>query len=139
MTGLARLRIARAVLVLLITGWGLGAATAAAVQTDPDLAGLPWLQVLVGVLIAAWGGVTATLGRWLAARYDGRAFHWPAELARDAAVSVTVGAGSYFAGAVSGLSAMQLGLLLLLAGYLGVRVLSGAAERLMAMVARQER
>lgn len=129
-----RIVIARVVAILLGLGWGLGSAAAAHINGEPDLLSLPWLQVAVGVVIATWGGATATLGRYLAAAYSGSPFHWRAEAVRDGFVSVTVGSGSYFGGAWYGLHPWLLGLVLLLSGYLGVRILSGAAERLMAAV-----
>ena len=103
---------------------------------EPNLIALPWMQIMVGAAIASWGGVTATLGRYLAAKYETRPFHWRVESIRDACVSVTVGSGSYFGGAWYGLSPMLLGLVLLLSGYLGVRILSGAADRLLSIIER---
>lgn len=114
---------------LLLIGWTLAWATAAALP--PDLAGLPWAQVAVGVLIAGWGGLTATLGRRLTAAYEGRVFNMRAELARDGAVSVTVGSGGYLFGAWNGVDPMLLGVSLLLSGYGGARVLSAGADRLL--------
>ena len=46
-------------------------------------------------------------------------------------MSVSVGSGAYLAGWAYQLSPPMLGLLLLLAGYGGARVLSGAVERMM--------
>jgi hypothetical protein len=119
---------------VLLCGWGL--AWASVETMPPNLLSLPWVQVLVGVLIASWGGATATLGRYLTATYDSRPFHWRLEAVRDGCVSITVGAGSYFGGAWYGLSPMVLGLVLLLAGYLGVRILSGAADRLLSLIVK---
>lgn len=127
------------VFLYLLVGWGVGSAATTAIAGEPDLYGLPWLQLLVGVLISGWGGLSATLGRWLAARYDGTPWFWPGEFMKDAVVGVTVGLGAYFAGAWYGLHPMQLGLVLLLSGYLGVRLLSGAAERLLSAFSRQDR
>lgn len=127
--------VARMSALLLASGWGLAWATVDAIHhAAPDLLGLPWVQIAVGVAVASWGGLTATLGRYLAAVYDDKPFHWRLEGIKDGAVSVTVGAGSYLGGAWYGLSPMMLGLVLLLSGYLGVRVLSGAADRLLAVV-----
>jgi hypothetical protein len=53
-------------------------------------------------------------------------------------VSITVGAGSYFAGAWYGINSMILGLVLLMAGYLGARVLTVATDRFLDFVGRQE-
>ncbi len=137
MTALIRRRIARTVLASMVLGWGASSAgTAALAASEPDLLGLPWVQILIGVFIAGWGGLSATLGRWLAARYNGQPWFWPGELMRDLAVGVAVGMGSYFMGAAYGLKPMQLGLVLLLAGFLGVRLLGGLAERLLGIVTR---
>lgn len=131
----ARRRIRRITAGSLLMGWG--AAWGAVAASHPDLLGLPWAQVGVGVLIAAWGGATATLGRYLAAAYEQRPFLWRPEVVRDSAVSVSVGAGSYLAGWSYELSAPMLGLVLLLAGYGGTRVLSVAVERLLAAMAER--
>lgn len=131
-------RIARIVAGFLTFGWALAWATTSAVQHSPDLYGLPWLQILVGVAISAWGGMSATLGRWLTARYEDKPWFWQGEVAKDCAVGITVGMGSYFAGATYGLPPMQLGLMLLLAGYLGVKLLSGMADRLMAITSKEK-
>ena len=129
-----RRRISRTTIALLGMGWGVawGVVTA----TQPDLLGLPWLQIAIGALIAAWGGATATLGRYLAATYEQRPFLWRPEVVRDGAVSVSVGSGAYLAGLAYELSAPMLGLTLLLAGYGGTRVLSAAAERLISSISR---
>ena len=129
-----RRRISRVTIVLLGMGWGVawGVVTA----TQPDLLGLPWLQIAIGALIAAWGGATATLGRYLAATYEQRPVLWRPEVVRDGAVSVSVGSGAYLAGLAYELSAPMLGLTLLLAGYGGTRVLSAAAERLISSISR---
>ncbi len=129
----ARRRIARVTVVCLGMGWGL--AWGAVAATYPDLVALPWAQVALGALIAAWGGGTATLGRYLAATYEQRPFLWRPEVVRDGAVSVSVGGGAYLAGLSYELSAPMLGLLLLLAGYGGTRVLSAAVERLLSSLA----
>lgn len=131
-----RRHIARITGASLGCGWGLAWATTSAVH--PDLIGLPWAQVGVGVLISAWGGATATLGRYLAASYEQRPFLWRPEVVRDSAVSVSVGAGAYWAGWAWQLSPPMLGLILLLAGYGGTRVLSEGLERLMAAIKAKE-
>jgi len=50
---------------------------------------------------------------------------------------VSVGGGAYLAGLSYELSAPMLGLLLLLAGYGGTRVLSAAVERLLSTLAEK--
>jgi len=125
-----RRRIARITALFLALGWGMAWATTTIVVTaHPDLLGLPWAQIVVGILISAWGGATATLGRYVAATYDGNPFHWKGEVVRDSAVSVSVGLGSYLAGWSWQLSPPMMGLTLILAGYGGTRVLSAALER----------
>jgi hypothetical protein len=131
-----QISLRRITVIALGMGWALSWAGVEAIRAEPNLIQLPWLQILVGVAIASWGGATATLGRYLAASYEARPFHWKTEALRDGFVSATVGSGSYMGGWWYGLPPMLLGLVLLLAGYLGVRILSGAAERLLAMVAK---
>ena len=129
-----RQRIARICMLLMSFGWGFASASVAMVQEAPDLTRLPWVQILVGSAISSWGGATATLGRYLAAEYEQRPFLWRLELVRDAVVSITVGGGAYLAGAWYGLGPLQLGLVLLMSGYLGVRLLAAAASKLLSMV-----
>lgn len=129
----ARRRITRITVLFLGLGWGV--AWGAVAATYPDMVALPWIQIAVGALIAAWGGATATLGRYLAAMYESKPFLWRAEVVRDGAVSVSVGSGAYMAGWAYELSAPMLGLALLLAGYGGTRVLGAAAERLLSNLA----
>jgi hypothetical protein len=130
-----RLRIARVTMLCLVLGWGM--AWGAVAVTYPDMIALPWIQIAVGAAIAAWGGATATLGRYLAATYDQKPFLWRPEVIRDGAVSVSVGSGAYMAGWAYELSAPMLGLTLLLAGYGGTRVLSAAAERFLSALAEK--
>ena len=129
----ARQRIARITALFLGLGWGV--AWGAVAATYPDMIALPWIQIAVGAAIAAWGGATATLGRYLSALYESKPFLWHAEVVRDGAVSVSVGGGAYMAGWAYELSAPELGLALLLAGYGGTRVLGAAAERLLSGIA----
>ncbi len=136
MGGLIRARIAQVVALALASGWGLAWSAVSTLKQEPDLAGLPWVQIVVGVAISAWGAVSATLGRWLAARYEGKTWFWQGEVVKDSAVGVTVGMAAYFTGAMYGLSPMQLGLVLLLAGYLGVKILSSLADRLLEAAAK---
>lgn len=115
-------------------GWGLAWG---AVAAYPDMLALPWGQIAVGALIAAWGGATATLGRYLTAAYESRPFLWKPEAVRDLVVSIAVGAGGYLAGWSYALSPPMVGLLLLLCGYGGTRVLSAAVERLLSSLAQR--
>lgn len=120
--------------ISLCLGWGVAWGAAAAY---PDMLALPWVQIAIGALIAAWGGATATLGRYLTAAYDSRPFLWKPEVVRDLVVSIAVGAGGYLAGWSYELSPPMVGLLLLLCGYGGTRVLSAAVERLLSSLAQR--
>lgn len=122
-------RIRWVTVACLASGWGLSWGAAAAY---PDIANLPWAQIAIGALIAGWGGATATLGRYLTATYESRPFLWKPEVIKDAAVSVLVGAGGYLAGWSYELEPPMMGLLLLLCGYSGTRILSAAVERIVA-------
>jgi hypothetical protein len=113
----------------LAVGWSIAYATVEALP--PQLIELPWVQMIIGMAIASWGGVTATLSRYMAAMYHGKPFHWKGEVVKDLFVSVLVGTGTYLFGWVQNLSAAALGLALLLAGFLGIRLLSFAADRFM--------
>lgn len=122
-----RIFVSAFVAACLMTGWTVAYASVTALP--PQLVELPWIQMLIGVLIASWGGATATLQRYLAAQYEGRTFHWRGEAAKDAMVSGTVGVGTYLAGWVQSLSTASLGLCLLLAGFLGVRLLTVVSDK----------
>lgn len=109
--------------------------TALAATADPaaahDLLGLPWAHAAVGVAISLWGGATATLERYLAAKYVGTPFHTVVETAKDAMVSVSVGLVCYYtASDVSLLSPKAVGAAQMLAGYGGVRLLKLGVLRL---------
>jgi hypothetical protein len=116
----------------LAVGWSLAYAMVTALP--PQLVELPWMQLAIGVLISSWGGATATLQRYLAAQYEARPFHWRGEAAKDVMVSGTVGIGTYLAGWVQSLSVATLGLCLLLAGFLGVRLLTVVSERFLKQI-----
>ena len=115
------------VFICLTTGWSIAYATVEVLP--PQLVDLPWVQMMIGVLIASWGGATATLQRYLAATYESKPFHWRGETAKDVMVSGTVGIGTYLAGWVQSLSTATLGLCLLLAGFLGVRLLTTVSDK----------
>lgn len=95
---------------------------------------LPWLQIALGAWIAGWGGGAATLTRYLSAAYESRPFRVLPEIAKDIFVSIVVGSATYLTGAIYEWSAMFTGLALLMAGWLGVRVLNVAADKLLASV-----
>lgn len=128
MPWLIRRRIARICVASLTCGWSIGWASVNVIQTFPDLTGLPWVQVLLGGMIASWGGATTTLGRYLRAQVESRPFYWKVEVARDLVVSITVGAGAYFAGAWYGLGPLELSLALLVAGVVGAQLLTTAGD-----------
>jgi hypothetical protein len=130
-----RQRIVWACVVAFSFGYGAAYATVAAVQSGPDIIGLPWAQISAGSLVSLWGGGTATLGRYLTAQVEGRSFNWRVEVLRDLFVSITVGAGAYLAGAWYGLGPLELALALLLSGLLGLRLLTLVGDKFMALVA----
>ena len=135
-TGAQRSRVRTVMGVMLMVWWPTAWASLSVVDDVVDLLGLPWLQAGVGVSIALLGGITATLGRYLESRYDGRPFLLRLEMAKDGAVSAVVGLGTYFAGGggVYTLPPMALGLVLLLGGYAGTRMLTAALDRLLTSV-----
>lgn len=94
------------------------------------LGSLAWAHAIVAALIAGWSGMAATLGRYMVARKAGTAWHWPGEVGRDVMISGTVGAGGYWIGSAEGLTSMQLGAGLLVAGYAGIRALDWIADRM---------
>lgn len=126
--------LARFTAGMLGIGWVVASATVHAAQASPDLIALPWLQIMLGCWIAAWGGAAATLTRYLASQYEGRPFLVKVEVAKDCLVSGIVGGLTYMTGSLYELPAMLIGLLLLLSGWAGVRVLNVAADRLLAAV-----
>jgi hypothetical protein len=116
----------------MMLGWTIAFATVEAMP--PQLINLPWIQMLIGIAVASWGGATATLSRYLTAMYEARPFHWKSEATKDVFVSGTVGTGTYLTGWVETWHIATLGIALLLAGFLGVRLLSFAAERFMKLL-----
>lgn len=137
-----RRRLLLLLVLLLLIGWGIAVQAVQAVTEviydTPDMTSLPWLQMLVGGAIAAWGGATATLGRYLAARYDNSRFIWQIEAIKDLFASLIVGAGGYLFGVWTHRSEVEIGFILMLSGYLGTRVLTVAADRLLAVLANKQ-
>ncbi len=130
-----RRRIRSVTVVCMSFGWGLAWATVQA--TYPDIISLPWAQIAVGAAIAAWGGATATMGRYLTAVYESKPFFWRPEVLRDLAVSIAVGSGGYLAGWSYDVPPPMMGLMLLLFGYGGTRVLSAVVERMLSSLAQK--
>ena len=122
-----RERLQKALAVYLLFAWGVS--WAALVHAAPDLLGLPWAQAGVGCLVSWLGGFAATLGRRLAAQYDGKTFHAKHEFIRDGAVSVVVGVAGYMAGVATRADEATLSLVLLLGGYAGTRTLALWVDR----------
>jgi hypothetical protein len=135
-TGLQQVRIARAVFVVLVAGvvpaWVLAKSLAG---ETPDLLSAAWLQIAICALIAGWGGTAATLGRYLTAEAEGKRFNMKIELLKDMFVSGAVGAGAYWVGAIRGLDDAELGIVLLLSGFLGTRLLSAVGDKLLSIIA----
>lgn len=137
MTGrmVVRRSLTRLTLWILALGWVSAAATVQAAQSAPDMvADMPWVQIALGAWIAAWGGGAATLTRYLAAVYEERPFLTRVEIAKDVFVSGIVGSATYLTGAIYEWPPMVIGLALLLAGWLGVRLLNVVADRALAAV-----
>jgi hypothetical protein len=124
-----RIRLQRLLLAYLLVAWG--SSWAVIERAQPDLAGLPWAQALVGVGVAWIGGCAATLSRMVTALYDDTEFHKPYEFARDGSVSAVVGLAGYMVGVENQTSPAQLALILLLGGYAGARALAVWVDRLL--------
>lgn len=138
-----RRRLTFILIFMFLIGWGMAVEAVTAVTSSSDyeaadMTALPWVQMFVGGSIAAWGGATATLGRYLAARYDNSRFIWQIEAIKDLFVSLIVGAGGYLLGVWTHRSEVEIGLILMLSGYLGTRVLTVAADRLLAVLANKQ-
>lgn len=117
-----------------------GLAMAAVAPTD--LASLPWPQILVGVALSLWGGVTRTAERALEASKTARdegavAFCLWRELIRDLIVSSGIGFLVYVVGAWQEWGVWLLGAALWLAGYLGTRFLAAAGDAALATLTRK--
>lgn len=108
-----------------------------------DLTGLPWPQILVGVMLALWGGVTRTAENALEASKAARDSQAPAvfdlwhELGRDLIVSSGIGFIVYLVGAWQEWGVWLLGAALWLAGYLGTKFLSAAGDAVLLAIARK--
>lgn len=128
-------------LVLLIAGLPFAVASVEAARTvGADMIGsLAWAHAVVAAMIAGWSGMAATLGRYMTAKRAKTAWDWPGEIGRDLFVSATVGAGGYWMGSTQGLTSMELGAGLLVAGYAGVRALDWAADRMFGIRKSDER
>ena len=104
-----------------------------AVVAPQDLAGLPWPQIVIGVLLSLWGGLTRTAERALEASKAARDnppgdFHLAHELGRDLIVASGVGFLMFAIGSWQEWGVWWLGSALWLSGYLGTRLLAGLGE-----------
>jgi hypothetical protein len=128
-------------IVLLVAGLPLAVAGVEVARTaGVDMLGsLAWAHAVVAAMIAGWSGMAATLGRYMTARRAGTAWDWSGEIGRDLFVSATVGAGGYWMGSTQGLTSMELGAGLLVAGYAGVRALDWAADRMFGVKRESDR
>ena len=116
-----RLRLFVTLYLCFAYGFSLGAVS---MSQEPDLAGLPWAQAMVGAIVAWIGGFAATLNRMVSASYDDKPFRHAHEFSKDGAVSVVIGLSGYWGGMANGMTPALLALILLLAGYGGTRTLS---------------
>lgn len=124
-----RRRLRLFVFTYLLCAWGVAWATITA--AGPDLLLLPWAQAGVGAGVSYVGGFAATLGRKLAAQYEGAVFHSRWEFARDAAVSVVIGLTGFMAGMYQRMDPALLVVILLLGGYGGTRTLAVWVDRVL--------
>ena len=107
-----------------------------------DLSGLPWPQILVGVALALWGGLTRTAERALEASKSARDdppgdFDLRGDLVKDLIVSSGIGFLVFALGSWQEWGVWLLGSALWLAGYLGTRFLAGVGEAALAYVQRK--
>lgn len=109
---------------------GLGwAVTAWAAATAPvDLIGLPWLQILLAMLLATWGGLAATAHRLVDAVRAQSLFSpvWPSILA-DILASSSAGFVVYAIGAWRAWDPAAVSVALFFGGYSGTRLLEPMA------------
>lgn len=108
-------------------GWSV---TAWAAATDAvDLAGLPWLQIALGIALAIWGGLASTAQRLVASVRAGAepVPVWPGVLA-DILASSGAGFLVYGIGAWQAWDRSLVSVLLFLGGYGGTRLLEPAAS-----------
>ena len=120
----------------------LSASVVWAAVAPTDLAGLPWPQIGIGVLLALWGGITRTAERALEASKAGREiqpvqFDLRQELIKDLVVSSGIGFLVFLIGAWQEWGVWLLPAALWLAGYLGTRLLAGLGEAALSFLARR--
>lgn len=113
-----------------------------AVVAPADLAGLPWPQIIIGVLLSLWGGLTRTAERALEASKAARdnqagSFQFWHEVARDLIVASGVGFLMFAIGSWQGWGVWLLGSALWLSGYLGTRLLAGLGEAVLDYIQRR--
>jgi len=120
----------------------VSSATVWAAVAPADLSGLPWAQILIGVALALWGGLTRTAERALEASKVARDkppgdFDLRAELIKDLIVSSGIGFLMFSIGAWQEWGVWLLGSTLWLSGYLGTRLLAGMGEAALAYIVRK--
>jgi hypothetical protein len=116
----------RFLIFVCVYGWSV--TVFAAAMIGPDLVGLPWAQIGVGIAISLWGGLTRTAERAMAAKQAGREFHALREALRDGMAAVLVGGVTYLAGAWHGSNIYVLGVALGLGGYVVTPILPRLGE-----------
>lgn len=120
-------------LFFVVTGMLSASAVWAAVGVPPNLTGLPWPQIGLGIVLALWGGATRTAERALEARRSPPTepptiFVLKEELLKDVIVSSGIGFLVFLLGASLEWGVWVLPAALWLGGYLGSRLLAGMGE-----------
>lgn len=113
-----------------------------AVVAPSDLTGLPWPQIIVGIMLSLWGGLTRTAERALEASKAARdnppgSFQLAHELGRDLVVAGGVGFLMFAVGSWQEWGVWLLGSALWLSGYLGTRLLAGLGEAALGYLQRR--
>lgn len=108
---------------------------------QPDLLGLPWLQIAMAAVISLWGGIGRTAVRALEAAQMARAvpavdtgFHLASELRTDLILSSGLGLMIYAAGTRFEWDAWVLASALWLGGYMGTKLINAAMEKTLNLI-----
>ena len=113
-----------------------------AVTAPETLGTLPWHQILIGIALSLWGGITRTAERALEASKTARddkavVFYLWHELSRDLIVASGIGFLMFAIGSWQSWGVWLLGSALWLSGYLGTRLLAGLGNAAMSYLQRR--